>query len=232
MQYKIINKSSIKLGDLKITINQLHRALINTNEKIKEIGFVDDGINLFNIIDFRVFSGMIGELFAKELSLVNNRLERNPNLNGYPDLLNIASPKAKIYFENCEQNKFLRFKYGGIEVKNSFGTKKSKTNIVNGDQRIEFINNKIDWKAHHQETNYLIGLVSDYINSVPKIVAVCYSNDLEKNDWNKVQKPKGDSAMTSFTAITREGYAKMVSNIKICLGDIKYLKFFNCLDNV
>jgi hypothetical protein len=58
----------------------------------------------------------------------------------------------------------LDYKYGGIEIKNTFGTKKSGSPILMGDQRINYINNKLDWKAHHQKTNHLLALFSDYYN--------------------------------------------------------------------
>jgi hypothetical protein len=227
MALKILNNDPIKLGNLVVSSNQLLCATENTNKKIREVGLSHDGINLFDIIDFRVFSGMIGELFAKELSVIHGKLLKNPNLNGYPDLLNVYETEYLNHFNTCIQRDFLSFKYGGLEVKNSFGTKKAKSNVVNGNQRIVFINSKIDWKAHHQETNNLIGLLSDYIDGVPQIVALCYSDKLGKEDWNNVQTPKKESAMTSFTTITQGGFRKMKNNIKLCYDDITYLNFFN-----
>ena len=83
------------------------------------------GINLFKITDFRVLSGVIGELLAEELASRNKNLKKNPSLNGYPDLLNLFTKESSIFFKKCSQSDFINYKYGGFEVKNSFGSKKS-----------------------------------------------------------------------------------------------------------
>ena len=103
-------------------------------------------------MDFRVLSGMIGEVFAKELTSFEKNLIKNPYLNGYPDLLENSSEEMSNYFKKATSKNFTRYKYGGIEVKNSFGSKISKSSLTKGDKRILNIKSNIEWKAHHQES--------------------------------------------------------------------------------
>lgn len=229
MAYKIINESPIELSNMKIDVKDLLLAVEITNRKFEIITRETRKTNLdiFSVIDFRSFSGMIGEAFAKELSLINNKLVKNPSLDGYPDLLQIATPEMKSYFDECGYADLIKYKYGGVEVKNTFGTKKSKSTLLMGDQRINNINKKLDWKAHHQETNNLIGLFSDYINNTPKIIALFYSDQLEPIDWQAIQKPKEGSAMTSFSTILPTGFQKLKNGLKICRNEQEYLDFFN-----
>lgn len=226
MKYKILNHTEISQADLEIDIDELLDSVKSVNTKLISLNLNFKGVNLFKITDFRVLSGVIGELFAEELASKNTYLEKNPNLNGYPDLLNLSSEDSSLFFKNCNQTDFIKYKYGGFEVKNSFGAKKSGSSLINGETRINNINSKIDWKAHHRETNNLISLYSDFVNGNPMIVALFYSNELSTEDWRKVSVPKGRSAMTSFTTLTSEGYSKMKSGIRFCLDSDEYLSFF------
>lgn len=228
MNYKILNDSPIKLSHLEVSTDELLLAIKNTNTKFKTISnkTKDMELDIFQVIDFRNLSGIVGEVFVKELSLINNKLHKNPSLDGYPDLLQISTPEMITFFNNCEYSHFLKFKYGGIEVKNTFGTKKAKSNIIVGDQRINNINKKLDWKAHHQQTNNLIGLFSDYIDNTPTIIALFYSDKLIKDDWQETQKPTEGSAMTSFSTIQKSGFLKMKQGLKICFDNDIYLNFF------
>lgn len=229
MKYKIVSDAPIKLSHVDIKVDLLLKAIDLTNNKFKEIQekTLQMKLDLFTVIDFRVLSGLVGETFSAELSKICPSLVKNPSLDGYPDLLQVSNEEMRSYLTNCRAVDFIKFKYGGIEVKNTFGTKKSGTNLQPGDTRIQLINRKLDWKAHHQETNYLIGLFSDYIEGFPKIIALTYANNLTKEDWSDVQRPKGDSAMTSFSAITGSGFNKLLQGIRICADDKRYLSFFN-----
>lgn len=227
MDYKILDNSPIKLSHLHIQVDELLAALLNTNRKFEEVYKETKKMNLdiFSVLDFRNLSGIVGETFVKELALLNSNLAKNPSLDGYPDLVQVSTPEMKSYFDKSGYEEFKKFKYGGIEVKNTFGTKKQKADLIMGDQRINGINNKLDWKAHHQETNNLIALLSDYIDGIPKIVALCYSDTLVPNDWQDKQNPKGDSAMTSFSTIQKTGCSKLKKGLKICIKNQKYLDF-------
>lgn len=226
MGIKIINKDPILLSNLEIDVCELLEAVNNTNDIFYRITKQTKlmSLNIFEILDFRNFSGIIGETFVSELSKVNNKLIKNPNQDGYPDLLQVSTQEMKSYFKTASHFDFIKYRYGGLEVKNTFGTKKG--NLMMGAQRINNINNKLDWKAHHQQTNHLIGLLSDYVNGTPQIVALCYSNQLNQIDWGKTQKPKPGSTMTSFSTIGQSGFEKMSNGIRLCLDDSKYLSFF------
>ncbi len=229
MNYLIFNDSPIKLSHLEIQVSDLLSAVQNTNNKLKNICFESRKMkaDIFNIMDFRNLSGLVGEAFVTELGTLNGFLIKNPSLDGYPDLLQVSNQDMKNYFKKCGYDEFKKFKYGGIEIKNTFGTKKSNADLIMGDQRIGYINNKLDWKAHHQETNNLVALLSDYIQGIPQIVALCYSDTLVKSDWQDKQNPKAGSAMTSFSTIKKTGEQKLRSGLKLCLNDPKYLTFFN-----
>ena len=224
-----MSPTPISQSDLEIDVSTLLQSVKSVNQKLIDLNMNLKGVNLFEITDFRVLSGVVGELLAEDLASENEDFEKNPNLNGYPDILNLKSKDSKSYFRKCSQSDFLKYKFGGFEVKNSFGSKKSVSSLLNNESRIGNINKKIDWKAHHRETNNLIALYSDFVDGNPMIVAVFYSNNLSEEDWRKVSIPKGNSAMTSFTTLTSEGYIKLKSGIKFCLNSDKYLSFFNAL---
>jgi hypothetical protein len=228
MQYSILNETPIKLSHFEVRISDILKAVELTNSKFKEIHVKTSEMNLdlFTIIDFRVLSGLMGETFSSELSKVCPELVKNPSLDGYPDLLQASTKEMRDYIKTCRTPDFIKYKYGGIEVKNTFGTKKGSIFIGPGETRIGLINGKLDWKAHHQETNNLIGLFSDYVDAFPKIAALTYADNLTRDDWSAVQRPKGDSAMTSFSAITGTGYSKLVQGIRLCYNDERYLSFF------
>ena len=229
MNYKIIDNSPIKLSHCEVTVEELLNALNNTNGNLESMYRRTKKMHLdvFSVIDFRVLSGLVGEVFASELASVNTNLVKNPYLDGYPDLLQIATPEMKRYFESCGDAGLNRYKHGGLEVKNTFGSQKSKAFLLKGDQRIKAINKKLDWKAHHQETNDLIALFADYFDGRPKIAALFYSNTLCPDDWGKKQNPKEGSGMTSFSGIKNTGFKKLKSGLKICLDEQQYLDFID-----
>ena len=228
MKYRIISNDPIVLSDCNIAVETILQAVINTNQTIRNI--IDStsklSLDLFDAVDFRNLSGVIGELFATELAELETNLQRNPHFHGYPDLIQVATTEMREYTNSAELRGFIHYPYGGVEVKNTFGSKKQKVELFKGDTRIDGINKKLDWKAHHRETNYLLGLFSEYIDGVPCIAAVFFSDQLSEEDWNEKQEPDEDSAMTSFTAIGRTGFQKMRDGMRVCLDDRKYLRFF------
>jgi len=186
-------------------------------------------LDVFEIIDFRMISGLIGELFAVEVAKAVPWLKKNPNIDGYPDLLNLSTPDARKEFENGLNGRidlFIDFKYGGYEVKNTFGTKKAGSDLQYGSSRIGKINKKLDWKAHHQKTNNLIGLHSDFDNGKPQIFALSFSSRLGMCDWKEKQQPKEGSTMTSFSVIESSGWSKMRDGIRICSSYKPFLDFY------
>lgn len=229
MTYKIIDNTPISLSDFELSSEILLKAIELTNQKFEFLSNRTKQMHLdvFDVIDFRVLSGMVGETLVGELAAQTDSLKKNPNLDGYPDLVQTSTTEMKNYYKKCNESDFIKYKFGGIEIKNTFGTKKSGSFIIQGDSRIEQINKKLDWKAHHQFTNNLLAVFSDYHNGLPRISAVCYNDNLIESDWSTVQRPKAGSAMTSFSCITSEGYKKIRNAVKICNNDKRYLNFFN-----
>lgn len=229
MEYIQISNRPITLSHISITPDQIFEAIRRTNQKFAHIGIetAKMALDIFNVIDFRVFSGMLGEAYATTLEeVLDHKLVKNPSIDGYPDLLQNVTPEMQKYFKSCGYEQFLDYKYGGIEVKNTFGTKKNGAPILMGDQRIGYINDKLDWKAHHRKTNHLLALFSDYYNGRPVIAAVFYSDSLTPDDWQKVQRPKEGSTMTSFSTIEKSGCEKLRKGMMFCLNDPAYLEFF------
>lgn len=226
--FLIINDSPIELSNMTIDSETIRNAIVNTNKTINKIIVSTENMsfNLFDAIDFRNLSGVIGELFANELVLLNNKLCRNPHFHGYPDIIQVSTQEMHQYVNGASVYEFINYKFGGIEVKNTFGTKKTGSELFKGDTRILDINSKLDWKAHHRKTNYLLAIMSDFIDGIPTVVAAFFSADLNEEDWNKKQEPKEGSAMTSFTAISNQGYKKMLKGLKVCIDDERYTSFF------
>ncbi len=228
---RVISAEPIELeGGHRIEIDQIKEVVDTVNRRLRILRDKTQGmaLNIFSVLDFRMLSGLIGEIYVSEFSNRYPALMKNPNIDGYPDLLNVSRPSYRKHAEQWrakDLKMFVNFKYGGIEIKNTFGTKKAKAELIQGDSRIEAINTKMDWKAHHRYTNNLLAFLSDYIAGCPQIVAAFYSATLHEDDWNKKQNPKSGSAMTSFSVIGTTGCAKLRSGLRLCRDADQYLKF-------
>src|SRR5690606_360341 len=87
--------------------------------------------------------------------------------------------------------------------------------------------NMFDWKSHHRDTNNLIGITWDFINSLPTITAVFYSNNLTQDDWSKIVQPReGGGRTTSVSLIKKSGRKKMFNNWIVVIDDEKYINKF------
>ena len=227
--YRILNTQPIELSNISISTEDILTAINSTNQKLRSIAdhTKELSLNIFEVLDLRTLSGAVGETFVGEMTRTVPTLRKNPSIDGYPDLVQCATPEMITYFETyASQDSKESFRYGGIEVKNTFGYKKTGIDLFDGEQRIGRINKRLEWKAHHQKTNHLLGLYSDYIDGYPTIVAAFYSDQLVPEDWSVRAEPKGDSAMTSFSTLLIPGYQKMLSGIRCCLDDTRYLELF------
>ena len=229
---RVINRSQITvLHGPTLDISFLANAVDQVNEKLRRLRERTESmeLNVFQVIDFRMLSGLIGETLVSELSKSHPHLERNPNIDGYPDLLNAMLPEHKYDIARwaaSELSAFIKYPYGGIEIKNTFGTKKQQLDLPPGKPRIGKINKKLDWKAHHRYTNNLLALLSDYVDECPQIVAAMFSDTLVESDWKEKQNPAAGSTMTSFSVVERSGYDKLRSGLRLCRDDPRYLSFF------
>ncbi|MCW5923283.1 MAG: hypothetical protein KIS77_13135 [Saprospiraceae bacterium] len=189
-------------------------------------------VDIFEILGMRNLSAFIGELFAAALAKNSKGFFlKNPHQDGYPDLL-VMDEQGKQLWDDLklrlrDKQPFSPFANGGIEVKATCGSlptpavflKKGLAKPEIGDQRIDFLTG-YDWKAHHRDTNNLIGLLWDFIGGVPRIAAVFFSADLSPADWGEIIQPKkGGGRTTSVSIMPRSGVKKMYEGIVYVLDD-------------
>lgn len=224
-----------------LTFQQIFNAIQGFNQTIYLIQ-QNIPVDIFSILGMRNLSAFVGEVFARNLADTSNGLFiNNPHQDGYPDLLLLDNAGLQIYQNIMQQNQgrnkapFSPFVNGGIEIKATCGSvptpaqcaKKGfeKPNI--GDQRIHLLTG-YDWKAHHQETNNLLGLLWDFVNGIPVIVAVFFGNNLTVNDWGNIIQPvEGGGRTTSVSIMPRHGVYKMYQNWVFVIDDDSYISFLN-----
>lgn len=214
-------------------INYANEALLKLSETTQEFD-----INIFETLGMRNLSGMVGEYFARSLmKLSNGKLQSNLHQDGYPDLCLTDTESKKKYFDTLyklENGKkypiskevFSPYKFGGIEIKATCGstpTAKIVPKPLVGEQRVNLIK-KFDWKAHHRETNHLLGVLWDFIDGNPIIVAAFYQDSLNIDDWGKIVKPKDDGGRTTSVSIMNaNGIKKMCDGWVAILDDPAYI---------
>ncbi len=225
----IASKANLALVQGEFSIDILVRAADTVNSRLRAAIAQKDGIrlDLYEIIDLRMLSGLIGELFSTELCKIDARLLKNPNIDGYPDLCDISAPGAAARAKALTLSNFIAYKYGGFEVKNTFGVKKAKTHIVPRETRLPKIQKALVWKAHHRKTNNLIAVQSDYIKGVPQLIAGFYSDELTEGDWTVKQQPRDGSTMTSFCQTTPAAFRKLKRGLKFFMEGIGHEQFIN-----
>lgn len=208
----------------------ISKAINQTHEVLDKINRFE--VDIFEILGMRNLSAFIGELFAAALAKNSKGFFlKNPHQDGYPDLL-VMDEQGKQLWDDLklrlrDKQPFSPFANGGIEVKATCGSlptpavflKKGLAKPEIGDQRIDFLTG-YDWKAHHRDTNNLIGLLWDFIGGVPRIAAVFFSADLSPADWGEIIQPKkGGGRTTSVSIMPRSGVKKMYEGIVYVLDD-------------
>lgn len=177
---------------------------VNSRLKQAQVAF-GDVLDLYEIIDLRMLSGLVGEFYVGAVAKANPLLMKNPNLDGYPDLCDM-SDAATVSGDVAD---FLHFEVGGIEIKNTFGVKAPGVTIGPRETRAGKISSILVWKAHHQFTNSLLALQSDYIEAIPQIVRGFFSEVLEEADWTIRAVPSTGSTMTSFCQTRSSAFVKL-----------------------
>lgn len=227
-------------GERILTNRQIVDAIRYANSAIKALaeqtGAFD--INIFELLGMRNLSGMVGEYLGKSIQKISQgALQSNLHQDGYPDLLLTNTAERKSYFDTLytivdgkkyprDKSLFSPYRYGGIEIKATCGStpiasKKPKPLI--GEQRICAVTS-FDWKAHHRTTNNLIGILWDFCDSIPTIVAAFYRNDLTIEDWGKIVQPKENGGRTTSVSIMNsQGIAKMCEGWIAVADDEKYI---------
>ncbi len=249
MKTKIIlnpNANTVYLSGQKNKANldceMIKRAVIDCHLVIDKI-LKDIPVDVFSILGMRNLSAFVGELFAKSLEAESKGgFKSNPHQDGYPDLL-LLDKYGKKLWDNLQSKGELRakapfspFSNGGIEVKATCGSvptpkeaaKRGMEKPSMGDTRIDVLKG-YDWKAHHRETNNLLGLLWDFDEKrSPRIVAVFFGNNLTENDWGKIVQPKeGGGRTTSVSIMPRAAVKKMYENWLLVIDDNKYKDFIN-----
>lgn len=226
--------------------------LILTNKQVVDaINFANDAlcsldaqnksfdINIFEAMGMRNLSGIVGEYLGKSLQRFSNgNLHSNLHQDGYPDLLLTNTKERLAYFKTLytesngkkyprDKALFSPYMYGGIEVKATCGSTPPASRVAKpliGEQRIDLINS-FDWKAHHRETNNLIGILWDFISEIPTIVAAFYRNDLVIEDWGHIVKPtEGGGRTTSVSIMKSSGVSKMCAGWIAVIDNKKYIE--------
>jgi hypothetical protein len=224
-----------------IDIRIFERALIDTHGVIDSIT-KNIPIDIFSILGMRNLSAFIGEIFARSLAKESNgRFIGNPHQDGYPDLLLMNNDGVKAYEAIRavaglrDKAPFSPFPNGGLEIKATCGSVPSPARCTQlgiekpdiGDTRISVLTG-YDWKAHHRETNNLIGILWDFNDGIPHIMAVFFGNNLTEDDWGRIVQPKeGGGRTTSVSIMTREGVNKMYQNWIAVKDDSRYMDLLN-----
>ena len=219
-------QSGIALPGVHLRTEVIQEAVEETNSVMAALSHRSDalGAKISDLLDLRILSGLMGEALATAISKHCPKLRRNPHIDGYPDLLNVSSPEAAQAFSGGKREHFILFPHGGIEVKNTCGIRKTG-DLLPGQTRIGNIS-RPKWKAHHRDTNHLLATYTDFIEGVPVIAAVMYSDRLSAADWSVKHQPKAGSAMTSFCETTNAGYLKLRAGLILCLNMAEYVGFF------
>jgi hypothetical protein len=233
-----------QLGDrLRIQPDWIIEALEQFDRTMLLIG-KDIPVNIFEILGMRNLSSFVGEVFAKQLeAAAGGLLMSNPHQDGYPDLL-INDDHGKKLLDKISslgmlsaKEPFSPFTHGGIEVKATCGSVPTPAKLAKkglfkpgiGDPRISMVTS-YDWKAHHRETNNLLGIFWDFSREtkMPFVAGTFFSNDLEQQDWGPIVQPReGGGRTTSVSIMARSGIYKMYSNWIAVDRNPEYANLFN-----
>lgn len=239
--YVVREEQRVYINDeLILTNQQVVDAICFANDTLRSLDEQTRAfdINIFEALGMRNLSGIVGEYLGASLQRFSNgNLHSNLHQDGYPDLLLINNDERKKYFESLytisngrmyphDKALFSPYLYGGIEVKATCGSTPTASKVPKpliGEQRIDLVNS-FDWKAHHRETNNLIGILWDFIDLVPTIVAAFYRNDLSLDDWGNIVKPvEGGGRTTSVSIMNSGGISKMCAGWIAVIDDERYI---------
>lgn len=156
-------------------------------------------IPFYELLGTRNLGAFVGAVFAYSLQReMSDRLMVNGHQDGYPDLCALTAAGKKYVQQVRDEGmgdakkSWASFPEGGIEIKTTCGAVPTPTKTRKkpgiGDERSAVLTGA-DWKAHHRETNRLLGLFWDFIDGVPTVTGLFYRNDLTEADWGEVVVP-------------------------------------------
>jgi transcriptional regulator with XRE-family HTH domain len=197
-------------------------------------------LDIAMVLGRRNLSAFIGELLAAAIvQVADGKFRHNPHQDGYPDLL-FMDEIGKRAWEAVEHQRgdkapFNNFAGGGIEIKATCGSVPTPARCRKlGTKRPELGDSRIgcmigyDWKAHHRQTNNLLGVLWDFIDRRPRIAALFYRADLNSNDWGKIVHPREDGGRTTSVSImARSGIRKMYEGWLCVLSAGGYAEILN-----
>lgn len=243
-------KSKFSNKVVSVSSNDVIKAVVASNIYFQKLIplFKEIGFDVYEILGQRNLSGFVGEVFSRTFEKSIEGFKSNPHADGRPDILDLTSKQALVYFnKECllkERDGSLKpnratlapFKYGGLEVKCSIGISVSKykelllvdtgqKNFNIGMSRIKYLQSITYW-GHHTSCENLVGLYYDYLDAAggaPQIMVVMHSILDPDTDWQKVSIGKIGSKKTSNTSLTSQGRLKMYSNVITVVNDETYI---------
>jgi hypothetical protein len=228
-----------------IDMKVVAKAVKDVNKTMKTICRLDKQkpkLKILQTAGMRNLSGSLGERFVESYTeFSNNCFIKNPNQDGYPDMLLMDGFGIAEYNEIKRLNRlrdkaaFTYWLNGGVEVKATCGSvptaavclkryNMSKPDLY--DTRIDMLES-YGWSAHHRDTTNLLGLLWDFDDGVPQIMAVFFGNTIQESDWGKVSVPKVGGRATNASGMARLGVKKMYDNWLMVKNDNRYVDFLN-----
>lgn len=229
------NRNTILISRNDSTANfpvaHLIRAIEVANDTFHRFTEVDRDLDLFSLLGMRNLSAFVGEVYVASLAhQANDLLMKNPHQDGYPDLL-LLDQFGRACLDRIrdrhDKASFSPFPGGGIEVKATCGDpprlavrqRRGLSMPEIGDTRAGIVTT-YTWKAHHRETNNLIGVLWDFTGGIPEIVALFFSSELQVCDWGKIVHPReGGGRTTSVSIMKKSGVRKMTEGCLYCKND-------------
>jgi len=225
-------------GGVRVSTTPLISAINTVHDRIDQ--FYDADLDIAALLQLRNLSAFVGELVAASILRDTHGLfVANPHQDGYPDLLLMdqvgKADWTRLASRLTDKRPFSPFPGGGIEVKATCGSVPSPEACrARGLARPALNESRItvmsgyDWKAHHRETNNLLGILWDFIAGRPRIAALFYSSDLASEDWGKIVQPtEGGGRTTSVSIMHKHGIRKMYDGWLCVLAKGGYAEFLN-----
>ena len=239
-RYRLADERDLRVARSTISASVVMGAVNIAHGLIDELYAYD--LDIASILGLRNLSAFVGELVAGAVERVaGDQLRPNPHQDGYPDLL-LMDDIGRREWERLERagrlsdkSPFSPFAGGGIEVKATCGAiptpkeaeRRGIKRPMPGDERVGALTG-YDWKAHHRETNHLLGVLWDFAAGRPRIAALFYSDELDAEDWSEIVQPREGGGKTTSVSIMRpSGIRKMYAGWICVIDDDRYANFLN-----